>query len=196
MSTSPTLPVAEETIWPAVGFWLTAFCATAIVAALVLAPRLQHIRALEETVAALTERCVALDRQNEKLARLLQALRHDPELQQQLAQWELEGRPEDGMPALLSDASRSVHRRPRQHSPLLDRLIRLFATDQVVARAGFATAAALYIISLVCYRSPLRTGSAQASAEPVVAGTAEPQQPKPIAALRDERMLSDDECLF
>ena len=196
MHTSPTLPEPDrshgQTVWNAVGFWLTAFCATAIVAALVLAPRLKHIRQLERTVSTLTSRCLELDRQNEKLARLLRALRHDPELQRQLAQWELEGRPEDRVPAVLTDLEPlPVPQAPRT-DPLVDRLIQLFATDRVVAQAGFATAAALYIVSLVCYRSPTPSGSPSETRDRSPA----PADRPPLRALTDERTLSDDECLF
>ena len=177
-------------LWSAVGFWLTAFCATAIVGAIVLSPRLLLIKRLEQVTADLVSQCRRLDHQNENLARLLQALRHDPKLLEQLAEWELQGRPSDRMPALLVDALELPETPARPRLTLADRLLVAFATDRLVIQVGFATAAVLYVLALVCYRGrPVQRPAADthhASVEPL----------RPVAALRDERDLCDDECLF
>jgi len=190
-----SLPTRTESVWASVGFWLTVFAATALLGSVVLAPRLERVQKLLDELRDLTAACVHLDRKNERLARFLRALEHDPTLVEQLADWELKGRPPEQMPALFTAPPPTAAHAPSRTSGWWRQIIHLLATDPLVERAAYLTVAGLYLIALTFFRGPTAPSKTVDAAGGAQDQRVHPATANPVAEI-DPNSASDDEWLF
>ncbi len=154
---------SSESIWSLAAFWLVAFTASGLFAAVLLAPKWEQTEQLTGRVAQLADQCQYLSDGNERLERVLDALKHDPDFTIEIARSELDyGLPDEhrspAPPQHRRDAKppRSEPHRPNSWTPVL----RLFAGDAVVRNTALITAAIFAVVGLAFFHPPLEPRAA------------------------------------
>jgi cell division protein FtsB len=148
-------PALAESVWSLAAFWLVAFTAAGLFAAVLLAPKWEAKRLLRQRVTAMAAQCAYLNDSNEHLRRVIEAFEHDPEFTAELARFELDYSEsgEERIPAPIRHWERP---KPSQAiaevDPFWTPFIRTFAHDRVVRHAALGTAAIFMIVSIAFFR--------------------------------------------
>ena len=152
---------SAESVWSLAVFWLAAFTASALFAAVLIAPQWNQRETLVGRVRRLSAESKRLSDRRDHLRRVLEALEHDPEFVGEIARSELDfGLPqEQRLPAPIAKPKRldpPTEPEPDPWTPI----VQLFATDPIVRRTALVTAAALVLTGLIFFhpsREPAAT---------------------------------------
>lgn len=146
----------RESLSSLVAFWLVAFAAAGLFAAVLIAPKWQHTELLLQRVGQLNTQCTYLSESNEYLQRVGQALRHDPEFMQEIARSEFDYRLPDEQ-ILTAPVTQWQCPQPARPEPAPDRwwdpVLDLFASDLLVRRLGLFTAAMFTVVGLAFFKA-------------------------------------------
>jgi cell division protein FtsB len=151
-------PTPRDSVWVGVAFWLILFLATSLFAAVLLAPKWTRTELLDDRVAHLTAEVNRLNETHDRLGRLLEAFRHDPDFDRELARLELDyaqaGEQRLSEPAKAADLEAASNRATASRTEWWRPVVQIFAQDQSLRRAALATAAILLVVGLACFNSP------------------------------------------
>ena len=152
-ATAPA-PSQSESVWSLAAFWLMAFVAASLMAAVLIAPKWEQKRLLRHRVAASAAQCAYLNDSNDHLRRVIAAFKHDPDFTAELARFELDysERGEQRIPAPVQHWERP---KPPQVAaepdPVWTPFLRTFAHDRVVRTVALATAAVFVVVGIAFF---------------------------------------------
>lgn len=154
----------RDSVWPSVAFWLSAVASAALVAAVLLAPKLEVGEGLTRRARELAEECQKLDRTNANLRQLVDSLQHDPNLIGELARSEFdlgvageERLPVPAEPARVEDAAAQPTTRASGGGalePWWRPVHELFVRDEYVRQVSLAVAAVLIVTGFTFFQCP------------------------------------------
>lgn len=162
MPTDRTPPA--ESLTSLAAFWLVAFAAAALFAAVLIAPKWERHDFLVERVRQLTKQCEHVSDQAEHLERVIDALKHDPDFTAEMARYELDyGLPdEQRLPApAASPPRRRDESAAAPPESCWQPYVRLFARDAIVRLTALVTAAVFVVVGLAFFNSPREKPTAE-----------------------------------
>ena len=152
---------STESIVPTVIFWLVAFTATALFAAVLIAPRWEQSIAIDGRAQLLATQCRYLDQQNHQLSQVIESLKHDPEFTFELARceldWSLPGEHRISAPTQNWNLPEAPLFQ-REPSAWWYPLLRVFAHDRLVRLTTSMTAAVFTLVGLAFFNPPSPRG--------------------------------------
>jgi hypothetical protein len=163
IKSSPELPPARsakndqsESVWSLAAFWLVAFTGSALFAAVLIAPRWEERQKLRDRVQRQSRQCQYLADINDHFTRVLEAFKHDPEFNTEVARFALGYTiaNEQSLPAPVRNWA--IPKPPRAEPPSPDAwspFVRLFAHDLVVRRTALISAAVFIVVSLAFFNT-------------------------------------------
>jgi cell division protein FtsB len=149
------LPEPTESVWSLAAFWLVAFTASGLFAAVTIAPRWEQKQQIVTRVRAQTAQCASLSDTNDHLTRVIEAFKHDPDFTEEMARSELGyvAPGEQRLAAPVRDVKLHKAAAPAPQPPdLWAPFVRLFAHDRLVRQAALITAAVFLVVALVFFQ--------------------------------------------
>ena len=149
-----TLTGPSDSVWSLAAFWVVAFIGASLFAAVLIAPRWEEREALRARVRYQLIQCADLADVNDHYARVVNAFKHDPDFNAEVARFALGyvAPHEERLTAPVQNWSRPKppHVTPEQPT-VWDPFIRLFAHDLVVRRTALISAAVFIVFSVAFF---------------------------------------------
>lgn len=150
-------PQSGESVWSLAAFWLIAFAAAGLLAAVLVAPKWEEKQLLQSRARDLALQCQYLSDRSNHLERVIEAFRHDPDFTSEIARTELDYGLLDEQRLLAPVRNWKRSQPPRPEPPTASSwtpLVRLFAHDQLVRRTSLLTATVFTLVGLACFNAP------------------------------------------
>ncbi len=151
----------DESVWSLAAFWLVAFAAAGLFAAVLIAPKWEKKLALRLRAVARAGQCTKLDDANARLRRVIDACKHDPDFTAEVARFEVDYSEsgEERVPAPVLDRQRSKPiATDVEPTPVLTPFLRAFAHDHIIRQASLVTAAVFMVVALAFF-NPHKTAA-------------------------------------
>ena len=142
-------------MWSLGAFWLIAFAGASLFAAVMIAPRWEQKQHMAACVHSMTTQCASLSDTNDRLHRVIEAFKHDPDFTGEMARSELGyvAPGEQRLAAPVRNETRSPVSEPDPPSTdLWAPFVRLFAHDKLVRQAALVTAAVFLVVALAFFQ--------------------------------------------
>lgn len=149
-------PARQDSVWSLAAFWIVAFIGASLFAAVLIAPKWEQRQLLRERVRHQLALCAYLNDVNNHFQRVIDAFKHDPEFNAQVARFALgyAATNEQRVPAPIHrwDRPKPPEMKPAEPDAL-DPFIRLFARDRVARHTALLASAAFVIVSVAFFNS-------------------------------------------
>jgi cell division protein FtsB len=155
---SVTTSPPDAGVVPSLAFWFTSLAAGALFAAVLVAPKWEQRESLRRRVAAIGAQCDTVEATNARLARVLDAFKHEPDYTLAIARSELDivARDEVRLPAPAETPStRGPVRVETPAETIWTPFLRLYAHDRVIRQFSLVTAAVFAVVALTFFNPPV-----------------------------------------
>ena len=145
---------AGESVWSLAAFWVVAFTGAGLFAAVMIAPRWEQKQLLAARVRVFGAQCSSLSDNNTRLAKVIEAFKHDPDFNKEMARYELGyvQPDEQRLPSPVRNFNRAKPPEPdTQPVDLWSPFVRLFAHDRLVRETALISAAVFIVVGLALF---------------------------------------------
>jgi hypothetical protein len=149
---------SDASVASSLAFWFVSLAAGALFAAVLIAPKWEHRESLRRRVSAIGAQCDAAKATNARLARVLDAFKHEPDYTLAIARKELDIVSGDELRLPAPAEAEPAQMAARIESPtetLWTPFLRLYAHDRVVRQFSLVTAAVFAVVALTFFNPPV-----------------------------------------
>ncbi len=155
---SVTASPPDAGVASSLAFWFVSLAAGALFAAVLIAPKWEQRESLRRRVATIGAQCDTAEAANARLARVLDAFKHEPDYTLAIARSDLDivGNGELRLPAPVATASTPEPLRTETPAETIwTPFLRLYAHDRVVRQFSLITAAVFAVVALTFFNPPV-----------------------------------------
>ncbi len=149
---------SDASVASSLAFWFVSLAAGALFAAVLIAPKWEQRESLRRRVSAIGAQCDAAKATNARLARVLDAFKHEPDYTLAIARKELDIVSGDELRLPAPAEAEPAQMAARIESPtetLWTPFLRLYAHDRVVRQFSLVTAAVFAVVALTFFNTPV-----------------------------------------